>query len=743
MAKLRVYEYAKKVDMNSKEILAILHRLDIPVRNHMSTMDDDTINKVENFFKDVKKGAAKSTVEKRTEMKDKKTGQSTDKRKTQAASSPTKKKTTNTSSNKPAGKSTASKGKSSAGGQQQNRGGQKGGRPAGGNQRGRGNFRNNKRKGKGPAVPKQAPVLPSVIEVSGPMTVGDVAKLLRREASAVIRKLIPLGVMATINQEIDVDTITLVAQEFNVKVDFKEEVDESAIEEIEEEDRSEDLAIRPPVVTIMGHVDHGKTTLLDTIRKSKVTAGEAGGITQHIGAYQVEANGKKITFLDTPGHAAFTTMRARGASITDVTILVVAADDGVMPQTVEAINHAKAAGVPIIVALNKMDKEGANPEKVKQQMTEHGLVPEDWGGDTIYVPVSALTGEGIDDILEMVLLVSEVQELKANPNKRARGIVIEAELDKGRGAVATVLVQNGTLKVGDGVVAGNYFGKVRAMLDDRAQRVEAAGPSTPVEILGLPDVPSAGDPFMVFEDEKKGRVVAEKRNLKQRQKDLGASSRVTLDDLYQQIREGEVKELNIIIKADVHGSAEAMRGSLEKIDIDGVRVNIIHTGVGAITESDIILASASNAIIVGFNVRPEPNARSMAEQESVDVRLHNVIYNVIEEIEAAMKGLLDPIHQERVVGTAEVRQIFKVSRLGTIAGSYVTEGKVVRNGKARLIRDGVVLLQEVEIEGLKRFKDDAKEVQQGYECGITLKDFNDVKEGDLIEVFVIEEVERD
>jgi translation initiation factor IF-2 len=547
--------------------------------------------------------------------------------------------------------------------------------------------------------------------------------------------------MATINQEIDVDTITLVSEEFGVTVEYKEEVDQALFEEIEETDAPEDLKERPPVVTIMGHVDHGKTTLLDTIRQSKVAASEAGGITQHIGAYQVESGGKKITFLDTPGHAAFTTMRARGAQVTDITVLVVAADDGVMPQTIEAINHAKAADVPIIVAVNKIDKPEANPDRVKQQLTEHGLVPEEWGGDTIFVPVSALKGEGIDDLLEMILLVAEVQELKANPNKRARGVVIEAELDKNRGPVATILVQNGSLRVGDALVAGNYFGKVRAMINDRGRRVKEATPSTPVEILGLSDVPNAGDPFMVFQDEKQARSIADVRAERQRQKELKGQTRITLDDLYKQIQEGDVKELNIIIKADVQGSAEALRGGLEKIDVEGVKVNIIHSGVGAITESDIILASASNAIVIGFNVRPEPNARTMAEQEKVDLRLHRVIYDVIEEIESAMKGMLDPEYEEKVVGTAEVRQTFKVSKVGTIAGCYVTNGKVVRDGKARLIRDGVVI-HEGEVDTLRRFKDDVREVAQGYECGMTLQNFNDIKEGDIIEVYVVEEVER-
>ncbi|BCU82056.1 translation initiation factor IF-2 [Polycladomyces abyssicola] len=745
MTKLRVYEYAKQMNMSSKEVLTILQRMNINVNNHMSVMDDQMVQKVEQFIKKVKEqntpGKAKpagTSGNKRPNGSSKSQGEIKGQAKvTEQKNMGGKNKEVNMKKqrNKAAndnGETVGVKGKPSRKGTFDNR--------ENGGKKGRGKKQKDRNR-RPQQWEKPAPKLPSEIEISGPMTVGEAAKLMRREAADVIRKLMGLGVMATINQEIDTDTITLVAEEYGIKVKVKEEIDESAFEEIEEIDAPEDLQERPPVVTIMGHVDHGKTTLLDTIRHSNITAGEAGGITQHIGAYQVEANGKKITFLDTPGHAAFTTMRARGAKVTDITVLVVAADDGVMPQTVEAINHAKAADVPIIVAVNKMDKPDANPDRVKQQLMEHGLVPEEWGGDTIFVPVSALKGEGIDELLEMILLVAEVQELKANSNKRARGVVIEAELDKGRGPVATVLVQNGTLRVGDSIVAGNYFGKVRAMVNDRGRRVKAAPPSTPVEILGLQDVPNAGDAFMVFEDEKKARAIAEKRAEKQRQQELRAQSRVTLDDLYKQIQEGEVKELNIIIKADVQGSVEALRGALEKIDVEGVRVKIIHSAVGAITESDIILASASNAIIIGFNVRPETNARAAAEQEKVDIRLHRVIYDVIEEIEAAMKGMLDPEYEEKVVGSAEVRQIFKVSRIGTIAGCYVTEGKIVRDGKVRLIRDGIVV-HEGEIDTLKRFKDDVREVAQGYECGLTLKNFNDIKEGDVVEVYVIQEVER-
>ncbi|MBA4494372.1 translation initiation factor IF-2 [Paenactinomyces guangxiensis] len=774
MSKMRVYEYAKQMNMSSKEVLTILERMDLKVNNHMSVMDEGMIQKVEQFISKVKQGGStagtnqqeKPQGERKT-RNNKPNQQHSGNRnqnksnKPQAANSkgPRPNRANNNQNNakaKPARqRQTEEKRKlATDSGTYDNPKGRKSDHKKGkftkfkdDSSKESGSFRGgkgrSKKKGDKKAAPreKQAPVLPKEITVSGPLTVGEFAKLLRKEASEVIRKLISLGIMATINQEIDVDTMSVIAEEFGVTVEYKEEVDESNFEEQEENDDPEALVERPPVVTIMGHVDHGKTTLLDKIRHTNVTAGEAGGITQHIGAYQVEINNKKITFLDTPGHAAFTTMRARGAKVTDITILVVAADDGVKPQTVEAINHAKAADVPIIVAVNKMDKPEANPDRVKQQLTEHGLVPEEWGGETIFVPVSAITGAGIDELLEMVLLVAEVQELKANPDKRARGVVIEAELDKGRGAVATVLVQNGTLKVGDGVVAGNYFGKIRAMVNDRGRRVKVAPPSTPVEILGLSDVPGAGDPFMVFEDEKKGRAIAERRMAKQKEEERGGNKRVTLDDLFKQIQEGEMKELNVIIKADVHGSAEAMKNSLEKIDVEGARVKIIHTGVGAITEYDVILASASNAIIVGFNVRPEPNARAVADQEKVDIRLHRIIYKAIEEIEAAMKGLLDPEYEEKVVGTAEVRQTFKVSKVGTIAGCYVTEGKVVRDGHVRLIRDGIVI-HEGKLDTLKRFKDDAKEVAQGYECGITLENYNDIKEGDVIEVYVIEEVER-
>ncbi len=572
------------------------------------------------------------------------------------------------------------------------------------------------------------------------MTVGEVAKLLHKDVAEVIKKLFMMGLMATINQEIDLDTVLLIAGEYGVETEVKIVVEDMQFETVEENDDEADLVARPPVVTIMGHVDHGKTTLLDAIRETKVASGEAGGITQHIGAYQVEINGKKISFLDTPGHEAFTTMRSRGAQVTDITILVVAADDGVMPQTVEAINHAKAANVPIIVAVNKIDKPDANPDKVKQELTEYGLVQEAWGGDTIFVEVSAKQRINLDGLLEMILLVAEVNDYKANPDKRARGTVMEAELDKGKGPVARILVQNGTLKVGDAFVAGDCFGRIRAMTNDRGRRIKEAGPSTPVEITGLTEVPQAGDPFMVFEDERKAREIADKRSIKTRQETMKANQAVTLEDLFSKIKEGEIKELNVILKADVQGSLEALKGSLEKIEIEGVRVRTIHSGVGAITESDIRLASASSAIVIGFNVRPESGAQSTAEQEKVDVRLHSIIYKVIEEIEQAMKGMLDPVFQEKVIGHAEVRNIFKINK-GTIAGCMVTDGKMQRNVQVRLLRDNKVVY-EGKLDTLKRFKDDAKEVSEGYECGITLEKFTDYKELDVIEAFIMEAVER-
>ncbi len=591
-----------------------------------------------------------------------------------------------------------------------------------------------------PVVKKEEPKNLKPIVIGESVTVQDLAAKLAKTAADVIKKLMmSFGVMATINQEIDSDTATLIAAEYGREVQVEIEVDETIVEEVE--DKPEDLVPRPSVVTVMGHVDHGKTSLLDAIREANVTASEAGGITQHIGAYQVVHNGKKITFLDTPGHEAFTAMRARGAQATDVAIIVVAADDGIMPQTVEAINHSKAAEVPIIIAVNKMDKPGANPDKVKQELTEYGLVPEEWGGDTITVPVSAKTQQGIEDLLEMILLVAEMQDLKANPKRLARGTVIEAELDKGRGPVATVLVQTGTLQIGDSIVAGQASGKVRAMVDDKGRRVKKAAPSTPVEVLGLSDVPLAGDTFNAVPDDKTAKAIASKRISKKREEEFKATAKVSLEDLFKQIKEGQVKDLNIIIKADVQGSIEALKQSLNKLSNEEVRVNPIHGGVGGITETDVMLASASNAIIIGFNVRPDANARKAAEKEKVDIRLYRVIYNAIEDVKSAMAGMLDPEFKEAVIGRLEVRQTFKVSKIGTIAGCYVTEGKITKNSEVRVIRDGIVVF-EGKLDSLKRFKDDVKEVVEGYECGVTIEKFNDVVEGDIIEAFVMEEVKR-
>jgi len=591
----------------------------------------------------------------------------------------------------------------------------------------------------GPRTEIRRPEPPSKVIVDGGMSVGDFAKLLRREATELIKKLLLMGIMATINQEIDTDAMELIASEYGTELTVREPVDEEAVDMLIEEEKSDELVSRPPVVTIMGHVDHGKTTLLDAIRESKVTASESGGITQHIGAYQANVNGRVITFLDTPGHEAFTTMRMRGAQVTDITILVVAADDGVMPQTIEAINHAKAANVPIIVAVNKMDKPGANPDKVKQELTVHGLVSEEWGGETIFVNISALKQEGLDALLEMVLLVADVAELKANPQGRPRGTVIEAELDKGRGAVATVLVQNGTLKVGDVVVAGQAYGRIRAMVNDHGKRIKEAGPSMPVEIQGLGDVPSAGDLFVVYDDERAARYLVEKRMSRDKVEQMQSNSRVTLDDLYKQIKDGNVKDLNVIVKADVQGSVEALVQSIEKIEVEGVRVKVLHKGAGAITESDVALASASNAIILGFHVRPDVNAKRAADETKVDIRQYRVIYQVIDELESAMKGMLDPEYKEVVLGHAEVRQVFHISKIGTVAGCYVIDGKMARDAETRVIRDGVVV-HEGNLDTLKRFKDDAREVATGYECGITLERFNDLKVGDVIEAFKMEAV---
>lgn len=722
MSKVRVYEYAKKYNISSKDVIAKLKEMNIEVSNHMTTLEEDTVKKLDSIYNKKneenkpKAPAAKVAAKNIADEYEKESDEMAEKGKVNQS-------VKNTKDNKPG----FNKPKNNNNNNNKNR--------------------NNNRKGKqntapaAPPAPKKEKELPEKITFSESLTVAELAKKLHREPSEIIKKLFLLGVMATINQELDKDAIELICTDYGVEVEEEIQIDTTDLEVYFADEEGVELVERPSVVTIMGHVDHGKTTLLDSIRNTKVTAGEAGGITQHIGAYQIEENGKKITFLDTPGHAAFTTMRARGAKITDITILVVAADDGVMPQTIEAINHAKAAEVPIIVAVNKMDKPTANPDRVMQELTEHGLVPEAWGGDTIFVPLSALTGEGIDSLLEMILLVGEVEEYKANPDRNAVGTVIEAQLDKGKGSVATLLVQNGTLHIGDPIVVGNTFGRVRAMVNDLGRRVKTAGPSTPVEITGLNDVPQAGDRFVVFKDEKTARQIGEARSTQAIQAQRSEKTRISLDNLFEHMKQGEMKDINIVLKADVQGSAEALAAALYKIEVEGVNVKIIHTGVGAINESDITLAAASNAIVIGFNVRPDVNAKRAADAEEVDVRLHRIIYKVIEEIEAAMKGMLDPEFQEKIIGQAEIRQTFKVSKIGTIAGSYVTDGKITRDSGIRLIRDGVVIF-EGEIDALKRFKDDAKEVAQGYECGITIKNFNDVKEGDIIEAYVMEEIER-
>ncbi|PTH97435.1 translation initiation factor IF-2 [Staphylococcus xylosus] len=702
MSKKRIYEYAKDLKLKSKDIIDELAKMNVEVTSHMQTLEDDQIKALDKIYKPEQAQQAAKSEQK---------------------SAQNKQSTTNNKNN------------------QGNKGNQNN-KPN--NKKNNKNNKNTNKNNKQPKQPKQEEPkeIPSKITYHDGITVGELAEKLNIDSSGIIKKLFLLGIMANINQSLDDETLELIVDDYGVEIEKEVIIDEEDLSIYFEDEADEENGIeRPAVVTIMGHVDHGKTTLVDSIRHTKVTAGEAGGITQHIGAYQIENDGKKITFLDTPGHAAFTTMRARGAQVTDITILVVAADDGVMPQTIEAINHAKEAEVPTIVAVNKVDKPTSNPDRVMQELTEYGLIPEAWGGDTIFVPLSALSGDGIEDLLEMIVLTSEVQELKANPSKHAVGTVIEAELDKSRGPSASLLVQNGTLNVGDSLVVGNTYGRIRAMVNDLGQRIKSAGPSTPVEITGINDVPQAGDRFVVFKDEKQARRIGEARHeanvMQQRQE----SKSVSLDNLFEQMKQGEMKDLNVIIKGDVQGSVEALAASLMKIDVEGVNVRIIHTAVGAINESDVTLANASNGIIIGFNVRPDTGAKRAADNEGVDMRLHRVIYNVIEEIEFAMKGMLDPEFEEQVIGQAEVRQTFKVSKVGTIAGSYVIDGKITRNAGVRVIRDGVVQF-EGELDTLKRFKDDVKEVAQGYECGITVEKFNDLKEGDIIEAFEMVEIKR-
>lgn len=693
MSKIRVYELAKELGISSKELIGILSsEFGIEVKNHMGVIEDEDAELIKELFaeKEKEKVSDPSDIveEKYEDLAEENLKKSI---------KVTKVKNKNKDN------------KGQQGSDEDNEGNE----------------------------------IEKVIEIDETITVKEISEKIGKPTTEVIKQLIFMGVMAAINQEIDFDTAEKLAEKFDVLVAKKEkDIDKESVEQEEDEEEDNDLQKRPPIITVMGHVDHGKTSLLDAIRKAKVTSTEAGGITQHIGAYTVTINGEKITFLDTPGHEAFTSMRARGAQITDIVILVVAADDGIMPQTVEAINHCKAANVPMVVAINKMDRPGANPDKVKQELTEHGLVAEDWGGDVICVPVSAHTKEGIDTLLEMVLLTAEMQELKANPNRNGKGTVVESKLDKGRGAVATLLVQNGTIHVGDSIIVGSTYGRIRAMFDDKGKKIKSAGPSIPVEILGLSEVPAAGDRFHQVKDEKTAREMADKRKEKLRAEYLQSTHKVSLEDLYNQIQEGKVKELNIIVKADVQGSIEALKQSLQKLSNEEIKVRVIHGAVGAITETDVTLASASNAVIIGFNVRPDNNATAAAEKEAVDIKTYRVIYNAIDDIRAAMIGMLEPDYKEVVLGKVEVRQVYKISNVGTIAGCYVTDGKIVRNSSVRVIRDGIVIF-ESELASLKRFKDDVKEVASGYECGLSVEKFNDIKEGDEIEAYTMEEVKKD
>ena len=790
MSKTRVYELAKELKLPSKDIIEKAKQLGISYNSHMSTMEDGEIATIKASISK-KKEELKKVVEKKETPVPKKV--EAKKETEQPKKETAKKEEVKKAEHKPA-HSPKQQDKNHQANQNQNKHGHKkesmqkqetvankglkhqsrdeesysnhreskknndfkrGNQKRGGERNQQENFnkknrhqKNNRKQQKNaeqkPAVPaRKFHELPDVLVYTDGMTVAELAKKIKREPAEIIKKLFLLGVMATLNQGLSKDAIELLAADYGMDAEEKIEKDISDLDVYFEEAaaESDSHAVRPPVVTIMGHVDHGKTTLLDQLRNSSVVAGEAGGITQHIGAYQIKIDGKPITFLDTPGHAAFTTMRARGADITDITIIVVAADDGVMPQTIEAINHAKAADVPIIVAVNKIDKPAANPGRVMQELSDLGLVPEAWGGDTIFVEISAKFNQNIEELLEMILLVAEMQELSANANRLALGTVIEARLDKTKGPIATLLVQEGTLKVGDPIVVGNTFGRVRVMVNDQGRRVKTAVPATPVEITGLNASPQAGDRFVVFEDEKSARAAGEERAKRALIEQRNASSRITLDNLFSTLKDGEMKEVNVIIKADVQGSVEALASSLQKIEVEGVRVKIIHTAVGAINESDITLATASNAIIIGFNVRPTPQAKIQAESDQVDIRLHRIIYNVIDEIETAMKGMLDPEFEEKITGSAIVRETYTVSKLGTIAGSYVTEGVVKRSSQVRLIRDNIVIY-EGELASLKRFKDDAKEVKLGFECGIMIEGYNDIKVDDIIEAFEMVEIKR-
>ena len=685
MSKIRVYELAKELNVSSKDLINLLmEEFGVEVKNHMSVIEDEDATLIKELLGD----SASSETEGKKSLVDEYEDELAE------------------SLNKGVRKK-----------------------------------KKTKKELEQEEVERNAEAACGVIEIGETITVKELCEKLGKPTNDVIKNLIFLGVMAGVNQEIDFATAEKLCEKYEVLVEKKEEGTELEAFEEETDIVEENLEKRPPIVTIMGHVDHGKTSLLDAIRHAKVTASEAGGITQHIGAYTVSLNGEKITFLDTPGHEAFTAMRARGAQVTDIVILVVAADDGIMPQTKEAINHCKAADVPMIVAINKIDRPGADVDRVKQELTEHGLVSEDWGGDTICVPVSAKTGENLDSLLEMVLLTAEMQELQADPNRKAKGTVIEAKLDKGRGAVASLLIQNGTLNVGDSILVGTTYGRIRAMFDDMGKKIKSAGPSIPVEILGLSEVPAAGDRFIVCKDEKTARNMADLRKQKIKADSHQASTRVSLEDLYSQIQEGKVKELAIVVKADVQGSVEAIRQSLEKLSTDDVKVRVIHGAVGAITETDVTLAAASNALIIGFNVRPDGNATVQSEKENIEIKTYRIIYDAIEDVKTAMIGMLDPEYKEVVNGKAEVRMTYKISNVGTIAGCYVIDGKIVRNSEVRVIRDGIVIFEST-LASLKRFKDDAKEVAKGYECGLSVEKFNDLKEGDIIESFTMEAIKR-
>ena len=774
MAKERIYELAKELNVPSKEIVAKAKAAGMDVKSHMSSVSTEEAQQLRQSF--TKPATEKKSVPKTkpaSQAKAKPAKKTNEQHKSTHRASADNKSDAQSSNNdhhqrrqKPNGQNNQNnQNKSNQGNQNNNNNNRNRNRNNNNNNSNNGgngahwfdngNGKKNKKGKKGkknrnqrmkntapkqPTQRKEWP-LPEVLEYTEGMNTQDLAKILHRSSAEIIKKLFMLGVMVNQNQSLDADTIEILAADYGIEAKEKVQIDVADIDHFFDEkvDNQENQVPRPPVVTVMGHVDHGKTTLLDQIRHSHITAGEAGGITQAIGAYQVRYNDKMITFLDTPGHAAFTEMRARGANITDLTVLVVAADDGVMPQTIEAINHAKAAETPIIVAVNKIDKPEANPDHVTEQLTEYGLIPEDWGGDTIYVPVSAKFNKNIDELLDMILLQSEVMELKANPDQNAAGTVIEARLDQGRGSVATLLVQQGTLHVGDPIVVGDTYGRVRTMTNENGREMKKATPSTPVEITGLNDVPQAGDKFVVFDDEKTARAAGEERAKRAADRQRQQTSHVTLDNLFATMKQGEIKSLPVIIKADVQGSVEALAQSLQKIDVDGVQVDIIHKAVGAISESDVKLAEASNAIIVGFNVRPTPIAKNESEANNIDIRLHRVIYNAIEEIEDAMKGMLEPVFEEEVIGQVEVRQIYKASKIGTIAGGMVTSGRITRNSKVRLIRDGVVVY-EGELGSLKRFKDDAKEVKAGYECGLTIENYNDIKEMDVIEAYEMKEV---